>query len=70
MRKPDTDIFRLPLGITQAPTGQVLYLENASLFVELAKALGIRSILHTDYQSTCAKLASFGFQTKGIRETN
>ncbi|MGO9530310.1 MAG: hypothetical protein ACLP2X_17540 [Syntrophobacteraceae bacterium] len=22
--------------------------------------LGIRSILHTDYRSTCAKLASFG----------
>jgi hypothetical protein len=24
--------------------------------------LGIRSILHTDYESTCAKLASFGLQ--------
>jgi FMN phosphatase YigB (HAD superfamily) len=70
IRKPDTDIFRLALDIAQAPAGQVLYVENTPLFVEVAEGLGIRSILHTNYQSTCAKLASFGLQTKGIRETN
>jgi putative hydrolase of the HAD superfamily len=70
MRKPDADIFHLALDIAQAPAGQVLYVENTPLFVEVAEGLGIRSILHTDYQSTCAKLASFGLQTKGIRETN
>ena len=70
MRKPDADIFHLALDIAQAPAGQVLYVENTPLFVEVAEGLGIRSILHTDYQSTCAKLASFGLQTKGIREIN
>ena len=70
MRKPDTDLFRLALDIAQAPAGQVLYIENTPLFVEVAEGLGIRSILHSDYKSTRAKLASFGLQTKGVRENN
>ena len=65
LRKPDTDIFRLALDIAQTPARQVLYVENTPLFVEVAEGLGIRSILHTDYQSTCSKLASFGLQNKG-----
>ncbi|MCR4333023.1 MAG: hypothetical protein NUV34_10060, partial [Sulfuricaulis sp.] len=32
------------------------------MFVQIAESIGIRSILHTDYTSTCAKLASFGLQ--------
>jgi putative hydrolase of the HAD superfamily len=62
VRKPDADIFRLALDITQAPTWQVVYIENTPMFVQVAEGLGIRSILHTDYRSTCAKLASFGLQ--------
>jgi len=60
IRKPDTDIFRLALDIAQAPTQQVVYIENTPMFVQIAEGLGIRSILHTDYRSTCEKLASFG----------
>ncbi len=62
IRKPDTDIFRLALDIAQTPARQVLYIENTPMFVQIAEGLGIRSILHTDYKSTCAKLASFGLQ--------
>lgn len=62
IRKPDADIFRLALDITQAPARQVVYIENTPMFVQMAEDLGIRSILHTDYRSTCAKLASFGLQ--------
>ena len=60
VRKPDVDIFRLALDIAQTPAEQVVYVENTPLFVEVAEGLGIRSILHTDYSSTSAKLASFG----------
>jgi putative hydrolase of the HAD superfamily len=60
IRKPDEEIFRLALDIAQAPARQVLYIENTPMFVQIAEGLGIRSILHTDYKSTCAKLASFG----------
>lgn len=59
-RKPDDDIFRLALDITQVPVRQIVYIENTAMFVQIAERLGIRSILHTDYSSTSAKLASFG----------
>ena len=65
IRKPDADIYRLALDIAQAPARQVLYIENTPMFVQIAEGLGIRSILHTDYESTCAKLASFGFENEG-----
>ena len=65
VRKPDADIFRLALDITQAPARQVLFIDNTSMFVQIAEGMGIRTILHTDYKSTCAKLASFGLKNEG-----
>jgi putative hydrolase of the HAD superfamily len=62
LRKPDADIFRLALDIAQVPARQIVYIENTPLFVQISESLGIRSIHHTDYKSTCAKLVSFGLQ--------
>jgi HAD superfamily hydrolase (TIGR01509 family) len=62
LRKPDTDIFRLALDIAQTPTEQIVYIENTPMFVEIAEGLGIQSILHTDWKSTGARLASFGLR--------
>jgi putative hydrolase of the HAD superfamily len=62
LRKPDVDIFRLALDVAQVSAGQVLYIENTPMFVKIAEGLGIRSLLHTDYRSTCAKLVSFGLE--------
>jgi putative hydrolase of the HAD superfamily len=63
IRKPDVDIFRLALDITQTPAGQTVYIENTSMFVRVAESLGIRSILHTDYSSTRTKLVSLGLRS-------
>ena len=60
LHKPDAAIFRMALDIAQTPARQIVYIENTPLFVQIAEGLGIRSILHTDYMSTCAKLASLG----------
>jgi putative hydrolase of the HAD superfamily len=60
LRKPDADIYRLALDLAQVPARQVVYIENTPMFVQIAEGLGIRSILHTDYRSTCAKLAALG----------
>jgi putative hydrolase of the HAD superfamily len=60
LRKPDADIFKLALDIAQTPTRQIVYIENTPLFVQVAEGLGIRSVLHTDYKSTCTELALFG----------
>ena len=62
IRKPDADIFRLALDIAQTPIQQIVYIDNTAMFTEIAEGLGIRSIVHTDYESTCTKLASFGLQ--------
>jgi putative hydrolase of the HAD superfamily len=71
VRKPDADIYRLALDIAQAPARQVVYIENTPMFVQVAEGLGIRSILHTDYKSTCAKLASLGLRPdEGVTHEN
>jgi len=62
IRKPDADIFRLALDVTQAPARHVVYIDNTPMFIQIAEGLGIRSILHTDYRSTCSTLASLGLQ--------
>ena len=71
LRKPDADIFRLALDIAQTPAGQVIYIENTPMFVEIAEGLGLRGI-DMDYRSTCAKLTSFGLQNgeRVIHETS
>ena len=69
--KPDEDIFRLALDIAQVPASKVVYIENTSMFAQIAEGLGIRSILHTDYKATREKLALFGLQSAGeaVHET-
>ena len=61
-RKPDADIFRIALDIAQVPAGQVVYIENTQMFVDVARDLGIRSILHTDYKSTRSELSLLGLK--------
>lgn len=65
LRKPDPDIFRLALDISQVSAQQVVYIENTPMFIDIAAGLGIRGILHTDYASTAAQLAAFGLQYNG-----
>jgi putative hydrolase of the HAD superfamily len=65
LRKPDADIFKLALDIAQRPARQIVYIENTPLFVQIAESFGIRGILHTDYKSTCTKLAAFGLEVSG-----
>lgn len=39
VRKPDADIFRFALDIAQALAGQLVYIENTSMFVRTAEGL-------------------------------
>jgi putative hydrolase of the HAD superfamily len=55
-------MFRLALDIAQAPVGQIVYIDNTPMFVQIAEGMGIRSIVHVDYRTTCAKLAALGLQ--------
>jgi len=60
LRKPDIGIWQMALDISQVQANEVLYIEDRTMFVELARNLGIKSILHTDFDSTRNQLASYG----------
>ena len=62
IRKPDPEIFHLSLDIAQVPVEQIVYVENTAMHIDVAETLGIQSILHTDHESTQAKLGEFGLQ--------
>lgn len=63
LRKPDKDIFRLALDIAQVPVHQVLYIDNISMFTQVAQGLGIQSIQHSSFKSTCESLATYGLRS-------
>ena len=59
-RKPDADIYRIALDIAQARPDQVVYIDDRAMFVEVAQGLGIRGILHKDYETTQKALETMG----------
>lgn len=63
MRKPDIRIFQLALDLAQTAPAQALFIDNTPMFVQIAEGLGMRSVLHVDYDSTRAELSSLGLQT-------
>lgn len=61
-RKPDADIFKIALDIAQVSAEHVVYIEDIQMFVDVARDLGIRSIHHTDFNSTRSELSSLGLK--------
>ncbi len=59
-RKPDADIYRIALDISQAEPGDVAYIDDRPLFIEVANSLGIHGILHTDVATTAGELTALG----------
>ena len=62
-RKPDADIFRIALDISQAPAKNVVYIEDTQMFTDVARDLGIRSIQHKNILSTSTELSLMGLKT-------
>ncbi len=59
-RKPDVDIWRVALDVSQVKPEQVLYVEDRPLFVQIARGLGINAVEHIDYDSTKKMFADYG----------
>jgi len=59
-RKPDTDMFAIALDVSQACPGQVAYIDDRAMFVEVARTLGIAGIHHTGIETTRRELAALG----------
>jgi putative hydrolase of the HAD superfamily len=60
-RKPDADIFKVALDIAQVAPEKVIYLEDRPLFVQVADTLGIRGIIHEDFNKTKKRLSDYGW---------
>jgi putative hydrolase of the HAD superfamily len=60
LRKPDADMYRMALNCAQAAPEKVLYIDDRSLFVDVARELGIRGIHHRGYAQTRAALEAEG----------
>ena len=63
IRKPDMDIYKLALDTTQVQPDEVIYIDDTAVFITLAESMGINGICHVNYETTCKKLQSFGFET-------
>ncbi|HKK46429.1 MAG TPA: HAD-IA family hydrolase [Balneolaceae bacterium] len=51
-RKPDEDIFRMALDVSQVDPQKVVYIDDRRLFVQIAGDLGINGIHHKGLEST------------------
>ena len=59
-RKPDEDMYRIALDISQAQLEQVIYIDDRAMFVEVARDLGIKGIIHSGYEATRTSLEGLG----------
>ncbi len=64
IRKPDEDIFRIALDVSQVSPDQVVYIEDRAMFVEVAHKMGIEGIVHSMYESTRKALEEKGLVLK------
>lgn len=60
LRKPDTDIYKYALDISQVSASNVVYLDDRHMFVEVAGTLGIKGIHHRGYESSKKELKKLG----------
>lgn len=59
-RKPDADIFKVAIDISQSDVETSVYIDDRMLFVQIAEGLGLKGICHTDYEDTKKKLDDLG----------
>lgn len=63
-RKPDAEIYQMALDMAQVRPSQVIYVEDRSLFVEVAQQLGFHCIQHKNLESTRDAFISYGLLTE------
>ena len=61
-RKPDADIFKVAIDISQSDVETSLYIDDRMLFVQVAEGLGLKGIHHTTYEDTKVQLAAYGLE--------
>lgn len=59
-RKPDVDIYKTALDVSQVDAENVLYIDDRHMFIEVAGTLGISGIHHQKYETTKRELDNRG----------
>jgi len=59
-RKPDREIYRIALDMTQYEPQECIYLDDRLVFIQAATQLGINGIHHTSLSNTKKAFESFG----------
>lgn len=62
LRKPDADIFRMAIDISQTAPEHSLYIDDRHMFVEVAQTLGMNGIHYQGLKEAKIKLKAFGFE--------
>ncbi len=63
LRKPDVDIYKLALEMSQSKPSETICIDDVSVFTTVAESLGIKGICHIDYETTGKELQALGFET-------
>ena len=59
-RKPDKDIFKIALDVSQTTPEKSLYVDDRKLHTEVAQSLGMNVIHHKDIDKTRQILSEYG----------
>ena len=59
-RKPDVDIYKIALDVSQVSPEKVIYLDDRHMFVEVAASIGIHGIHHVGFIKTKNELNNYG----------
>jgi putative hydrolase of the HAD superfamily len=63
-RKPDLEIYRLALDLSQTEPENIFYIDDRGLYIEVAKSLGINGVQHQEFQKTVAAFEALGLYAK------
>lgn len=59
-RKPDVDIYKVAMDVSQVPPQKSVYIDDRHMFVEVAETLGFNGICHRDLATTKKEMADLG----------
>ena len=62
LRKPDKDIFRMASDISQTAPIHSLYIDDRSMFVEVAQTLGMNGLQYKGLEEAKVALKAWGFE--------
>ncbi|MBK9983646.1 MAG: HAD-IA family hydrolase [Saprospiraceae bacterium] len=62
LRKPDADIFKMAIDISQTHPDHILYIDDRRMFVEVAQSLGMHGMRYEGLEKTRNHLNLYEFQ--------